>query len=76
MMPMVLVGSFVGVIINLYFPAVLLCIILTLLLLFLSAQSLCKACDIFKKETISIKKKAEEEEKEKKNKIDQVGTSK
>ena len=30
MMPMVLVGSFVGVIINLYFPAVLLCIILTL----------------------------------------------
>jgi uncharacterized membrane protein YfcA len=63
MMPMVLVGSFVGVIINLYFPAILLCIILTLLLLFLSGQSLCKAFDIYGKESAKIKKVAEEAEK-------------
>jgi uncharacterized membrane protein YfcA len=61
MMPMVLVGSFVGVIINLYFPAVLLCIILTLLLIFLSVQSLFNGRDIYRKETIEIRKKKLEE---------------
>jgi uncharacterized membrane protein YfcA len=33
MMPMVLVGSFVGVLVNIYLPATVLSIILTLLLL-------------------------------------------
>jgi len=43
MMPMVLVGSFVGVLVNIYLPATVLSIILTLLLLGLAIQSLSKA---------------------------------
>ena len=43
MMPMVLVGSFVGVLVNIYLPATVLSIILTLLLLGLALQSLSKA---------------------------------
>ena len=42
MMPLVMVGSFTGVLVNIVLPSLALAIILTLLLLFLSIQSLVK----------------------------------
>ena len=50
MLPVVLVGSLGGVFFNLTFPAVILQIILTLLLFFLSIQSIKKGIQIYKKE--------------------------
>ena len=57
MMPMVLVGSFVGVLLNIYLPSLVLAIILLSLLLFLSIQSLLKAFTIYKKETVEMSSK-------------------
>ena len=56
MLPTVLVGSVTGVFFNLLLPAIILQICLTLLLLFLTIQSGCKAKQIYKKE--SAEKKA------------------
>lgn len=57
MMPMVLVGSFVGVLINIMLPDFVLSIILTVLLLGLAIQSLKKGVQLYKKETINKLKK-------------------
>ena len=57
MMPLVLVGSFTGVLINIMLPGLLLAIVLTLLLLFLSVQSLRNAIKMYKKETLMEKEK-------------------
>lgn len=65
MMPMVLVGSFVGVIVNIYLPALVLSSILFLLLFVLVIQSTGKAASLFKKETVKINEAKEEEEKQK-----------
>ena len=50
MNPTVLMGSFIGVIFNTWFPDLLIQIILTLLLFFLTTQAGLKARDILKKE--------------------------
>ena len=52
MMPLVLVGSFVGVLVNIMLPPVLLSLFLTIILILLTAQSLKKGVQIYKKETI------------------------
>lgn len=67
MMPTVLVGSFVGVLVNILMPGVVLSIILTAFLLFLSFQTLFKALQIFKKENIKRKEAKEAQEKANKN---------
>lgn len=51
MMPLVLVGSFVGVLVNIMLPPVILSSILTAILLMLTAQSFYKAMQIYRKET-------------------------
>ena len=53
MMPLVLVGSFVGVLVNIMLPPVLLSLFLTIILILLTAQSLKKGVQIYKKETIA-----------------------
>ena len=50
MMPLVLCGSFIGVLVNLSAPPLLLCIILTATLLGLTYQSWGKAWEIYRKE--------------------------
>lgn len=55
MMPLVLVGSFVGVLVNLVLPPIMLCIILTIILLGLTYQSWHKAKEIYKKENAHLK---------------------
>jgi uncharacterized membrane protein YfcA len=54
MLPTVLIGSYLGVFINVMFPAMILQIILFLLLASLSINSGCKACSIYKVETTFI----------------------
>jgi uncharacterized membrane protein YfcA len=50
MLPLVLIGSVAGVFFNIIFPSVIIQISLTILLLFLSVQSIFKARDIYRKE--------------------------
>lgn len=57
MMPLVLVGSFVGVLVNIMLPPILLSSILTVILLLLTAQSFFKGRQIYKKETQAQKQK-------------------
>ena len=52
MLPTVLVGSITGVLFAQFFPALVLQILLTILLVFLTVQSGCKARAIYKKETL------------------------
>jgi len=65
MLPTVMMGSYIGVIMNAMLPDLILQVLLTLLLGFLTVQSSLKARDIFKKENekIKAKKKIAKEEK-------------
>lgn len=56
MLPLVLAGSFVGVIISNILPEAILTIILVVLLFYLTYDSLSKAIGLWKKETIAIEK--------------------
>ena len=56
MLPTVMMGSLTGVFLNIIFPAIVLQIILTCLLIFLSIQSLIKGKDMYRKETIKFEK--------------------
>lgn len=58
MIPMVLVGSFVGTIISNVLPEAVLTIILVILLFYLTYDSLEKAINLWKKETIALQKEA------------------
>jgi len=53
MLPLVLVGSFVGTIISSLLPEAVLVIILSLMLIYLTYESLEKAVSMWKKETLS-----------------------
>jgi uncharacterized membrane protein YfcA len=57
MLPTVMMGSFIGVIMNAMLPDLILQILLTLLLAFLTFQSSMKAREIFKKENEKIRAK-------------------
>ncbi len=57
MLPTVMMGSYIGVIMNAMLPDLILQICLTLLLVFLTVQSSMKAREIFKKENEKIKAK-------------------
>lgn len=57
MNPTVLMGSFIGVIFNTWFPDLLIQIILTLLLFFLTTQAGIKARDILRKENRALARK-------------------
>ena len=61
MLPLVLIGSVAGVFFNIIFPSVIIQISLTLLLLFLSIQSIFKAKSIYEKENEAFKDKQESE---------------
>jgi uncharacterized membrane protein YfcA len=52
MLPTVLMGSYLGVIINVILPALILQVVLTILLIGLTIQSSLKAREIFKKENV------------------------
>ena len=54
MMPLVLVGSFVGVLLNIMLPPVLLSTILTIILMLLTVQSYFKGKQIYNRETAQI----------------------
>jgi uncharacterized membrane protein YfcA len=56
MMPMVLIGSFVGVMISNLLPEAVLTIILVLLLFYLTYDSFSKAFELWGKETIAIQR--------------------
>ena len=58
MLPMVLVGSFVGTMIFNIFPDAVLTIILGVLLFYLAYDSFDKAISLWKKETIAMQKEA------------------
>ena len=60
MMPLVLVGSFVGVLLNIILPPVILSSILTVILMLLTAQSYIKGKQIYNKETIQIARRSQE----------------
>ena len=51
MMPLVLVGSFVGVLLNIMLPPILLSTILTIILMLLTVQSYFKGKQIYNRET-------------------------
>ena len=55
MLPTVLMGSFLGVLINVTFPPIILQIVLTLLLAMIAIQSGRKGVEIFKKENVALK---------------------
>lgn len=55
MMPLVLVGSFTGVLLNIMLPPIILSSILTVVLVLLTAQSLFKGVQIYNKETRLIR---------------------
>ena len=55
MMPLVLVGSFVGVLVNIILPPIILSAILTVILILLTAQSYYKARQIYNKETVKMR---------------------
>lgn len=71
MLPTVMMGSFVGVIMNAAMPDLILQVCLTLLLGFLTVQSAFKAREIMRKENekIKAKKKAEKDKKTETNRI-------
>ena len=71
MLPTVMMGSFVGVIMNAMLPELILQVLLTLLLAFLTVQSGLKAREIFNKENekIKAKKKALKEQKRESQRI-------
>ncbi len=71
MLPTVMMGSFIGVIMNKAMPDLILQVCLTLLLAFLTVQSGFKAREIMRKENekIKAKKKAEKEKKRESNRI-------
>lgn len=69
MLPLVLIGSVAGVFFNIIFPSVIIQISLTLLLLFLSVQSVFKAKDIFQKENEDLKAKKSQEQGEEMGKV-------
>ena len=54
MMPLVLVGSFVGVLVNIMLPPILLSLFLTVILLLLTGQSFLKGRQIYQKESVQI----------------------
>jgi len=54
MMPMVLIGSYVGVMLNVLMPEVVLCITLTLVLIFLTYETASIGFTTYGKETITI----------------------
>lgn len=54
MMPLVLVGSFVGVLLNIMLPPILLSTILTIILMLLTVQSFFKGKQIYNKETAAL----------------------
>jgi uncharacterized membrane protein YfcA len=54
MLPMVLFGSFVGTIISSILPEAVLTLILIVMLIYLTYDSLSKAVDLWKKETIAL----------------------
>jgi len=54
MMPLVLVGSFCGVLVNIILPPILLSLLLTVVLVLLTAQSFMKGKQIYHKETEAI----------------------
>ena len=56
MMPLVLVGSFVGVLANIMLPPILLSLFLTAILILLTAQSFVKGMQIYHKESLAIEK--------------------
>ena len=56
MMPLVLAGSFIGVLVNLSFPGIILSAVLTVILIGLTYQSLNKANQLYAKETAELKK--------------------
>ena len=58
MLPLVLVGSFVGVMVANILPEAVLTIILAILLFYLTYDSLSKAIGLWKKETIALAKEA------------------
>lgn len=63
MLPTVMMGSFLGVIMNAMLPELILQVCLTLLLAFLTVQSALKAREIFKKENDKIRQKKRENKK-------------
>lgn len=67
MLPTVMMGSFIGVIMNAMLPDLILQVLLTLLLGFLTVQSGLKATDIFKKENVKLKAKKKALKEEKRN---------
>ena len=67
MMPLVLVGSFVGVLVNIMLPPVLLSLFLTVILLGLTAQSYFKGKQMFNKETFEIQRLQIVEQQRRKN---------
>jgi heme exporter protein D len=71
MLPTVMMGSFIGVIMNAAMPDLILQVCLTLLLAFLTVQSAFKAREILKKENekLRAKKKVEKEKKRESNRI-------
>jgi len=54
MLPLVLVGSATGVLVNLWLPPILLSSMLTLLLLVLTIQSTGNAVKLYRKETLLL----------------------
>ena len=54
MLPTVLIGSYVGVMLNILMPEVVLCIVLTLVLLFLTYETASIGCSSYAKETVAI----------------------
>ena len=58
MMPLVLVGSFVGVLLNIILPPIILSSILTIILMLLTAQSFFKGKQIYNKETAVLAKRS------------------
>jgi uncharacterized membrane protein YfcA len=59
MLPLVLIGSFFGVIVSNVLPDAVLTIILVILLFYLTYDSLKNAVDLWNKETIALAKEAE-----------------
>ena len=55
MMPMVLMGSYVGVMLNILMPEVVICITLTIVLIFLTYETFTIGLGNYGKETIAIK---------------------
>ena len=57
MLPLVLVGSFVGVIFNIMLPSIILSIMLTIVLVLLTFQSARKGCQLYSKESEKKRRK-------------------